>query len=196
VFYAVGTEGVPKGGMFQVRNAYSQIWSRWIYQPASGWQPFSSSIPDGNGAFAAIYDLSSFGIPIGGAVDRIRFVNMKHEDKMLNYTSRAGIVLADDDGATSYVTSDAGIYASYVTFGDTTFDPLPLYIGILQYNNNPITTIGPQGFNPLHDPADDEDPVDDDDDIDIIEAALHATVQRRTIKKKKQKVNKHWVYKD
>ncbi len=125
VVYESGSTGVPEAFMVQVHDAVANTWSIWVYHPAS-----ASAAVTGGVLFATPFDLSDFGLAANDRIDRIRIVNMTNEDRMLN-ASRDGQVIPEDNGATSSFTPLPGTLAEFESYGASTFDPDPLYVGIL-----------------------------------------------------------------
>ncbi len=128
VVYESGSNGTtPEAFMVQVHDRINNVWSIWIYNPASAFQVTSGA----EGGFATSYDLSDFGIAANGEVDAIRVVNMTDEDRMVN-ASGVGEVIPEDNGATSTNLPDPGSLASFGNYGASTLDPDSIYVGILR----------------------------------------------------------------
>jgi len=125
VVYESGSSGVPEAFMVQVHDAVANTWSIWIYHPAT-----ASGTVTGGVLFATTFELSDFGIAVNDRIDRIRIVNMTNKDRMVS-SSRDGQVIPEDNGTTSAFTPDPGTLAGFESYGNSTFDPDPLYVGIL-----------------------------------------------------------------
>lgn len=127
VVYESGSNATtPEAFMVQVHDRVNNVWTFWVYQPASAVATTSGS----ETAFATAFDLGDFGIAANGEVDVIRVVNMTDEDRMLN-ASGTGQVIPEDAGATSTTLPLPGGLASFGSYGASTFDPDPIYVGIL-----------------------------------------------------------------
>ncbi len=128
VVYESGSNATtPEAFMVQVHDRINNVWSIWVYQPATA---VGATTVEPEVLFATAFELSDFGIAVNGEVDAIRIVNMTNEDRMLN-ASRTGQVIPEDNGATSAFTPLPGGLASFETYGASTMDPDPLYVGIL-----------------------------------------------------------------
>ncbi len=128
VVYESGSNATtPEGFMVQVHDRINNVWSVWVYQPATAVATTSGS----ETAFAMLFDLSGFGIAANGEVDGIRVVNLTDEDRMVD-ASGVGVVIPEDNGATSAFLPDPGSLASFETYGASTLDPDPIYVGILR----------------------------------------------------------------
>ncbi|MGV3755793.1 MAG: Ig-like domain-containing protein [Verrucomicrobiota bacterium] len=128
VVYESGSNATtPEAFMVQVHDRINDVWSIWVYQPASN-VGATAVVPEV--LFATAFDLSAFGIAANGEVDAIRVVNMTNEDRMLN-VSGTGQVIPEDNGATSTTVPLPGGLASFGAYGASTLDPDPLYVGIL-----------------------------------------------------------------
>lgn len=128
VYESASNATSPEGFMVQVYNVTSATWSDWYYEPADTFQLYVGDPTVG--AHATGFDLSDFGLGNGDEIDRIRLVNLTDEDRMLN-VSRVGTVLPEDNGSTSTFTPDPGPLAGYSTYGASSLDPDPLYVGAL-----------------------------------------------------------------
>jgi len=128
VVYESGSNATtPEAFMVQVHDRINNVWSIWIYNPATAFAVTSGA----EGGFATGFELSDFGIAANGEVDGIRVVNMTDEDRMVN-VSGAGQVIPEDNGATSANLPNPGTLASFGSYGASTFDPDPIYVGILR----------------------------------------------------------------
>lgn len=112
--------------MVQVHDRVNNVWTIWVYQPATAVATTSGS----ETAFATAFNLDDFGIAADGEVDGIRVVNMTDEDRMVD-SSGSGEVIPEDNGATSAFLPDPGSLASFENYGASTFDPDPIYVGML-----------------------------------------------------------------
>ncbi|AMV19036.1 beta strand repeat-containing protein [Planctomyces sp. SH-PL14] len=157
VVYESGSTGVPEGMMVQVHSTTSTEnngWSEWIYIPASD---FSAS----GQAFLTAYDLSDFGLADGETIDAIRIANLIDADRMED-SSGVGVVIPEDGGATSSYRPDPGALASFSQYGASTYDPDPIYVGVLHALEQPPTAgrsdtvvvdgsqVDVRGFIPIH----------------------------------------------
>ena len=125
VIYESGSENAPEAYMVQVHNADLDVWSRWVYVPASSVAPYGVA---GEFLFATVFELDDFGISSNGRIDRFRIANLIAADRMESGTR---FVLPGDNDATSTILPDPGPLASYLAYGNSTFDPDPVYLGVL-----------------------------------------------------------------
>lgn len=127
VIYESGSSATaPEAFMMQVHDHINNTWSVWVYNPATS----VATTTGAETAFATVYDLDDFGIAANGEVDGIRVVNMTDEDRMLN-SSGKGQVIPEDNGSTSSFLPDPGTLAGFSNYGASTFDPDPIYVGII-----------------------------------------------------------------
>ena len=145
------TDG-PDAAMVQVHIAGpGGSWTKWRYETADSRAPYGGV--GTAGAFATAFDLADFGLTAGQSIDQIRYVNMTAADRMEGpgyervtgdgVLVASGFVIPDDNGATSNVLPDPGSFASFAYFGNSTFDPDPLYFGAL----HPLATPGNSNSN-------------------------------------------------
>ena len=140
------TDG-PDAAMVQVHIAGpGGGWTKWRYETADSRAPYGGA--GTSGAFATAFDLADFGLIAGQSIDQIRYVNMTAADRIEGpgyervpgdgVLVASGFVIPDDNGLTSNVLPDPGSFASFAYFGNSTFDPDPLYVGAL----HPLATSG------------------------------------------------------
>jgi VCBS repeat-containing protein len=127
VVFETGSTGAPEAFMVQVHNSVDDVWSPWVYAKAQSFKFYNASIPGDGGLHSTKFNLDSFGIVANGQVDRIRIVNMTPKDRMVN-ASGEGIVLADDNGATSV---NLPLKPNSTPFGNLELDPDIVYVGSL-----------------------------------------------------------------
>ena len=146
IYEASSNPNGPDAAMVQV-HIVGGGWTQWRYEAPDARADYTTGGP--TGAFATAFDLADFGLQNGDAIDAIRYVNMTAVDRMegpgLEQTPGSGILVAEgfvipeDNGATSQVRPDPGPFASFPAYGNSTFDPDPLYFGVL----HPLTLPGP-----------------------------------------------------
>ena len=134
VLYESGSANQPEPQMVQVHDPVTDTWSPWVYLPASSFGTFA-----GGGGFATLYDLSDFGLAAGAVIDAVRVTNLVAADRMVSAT-RTGIVIPNDGGATSTFLPLPGPLASFGSFGASTLDPDPLYLGALHQTTTAAAT--------------------------------------------------------
>lgn len=119
-------EGFDEAYMMQVHDADANTWSSWIYiQAVAGTTVYGS----GNARLNhTSYELSDFGIPANGRVDRVRIVNMTDEDRMVD-SSGQGVVIPEDTGNTSSFLPDP--IGALTQFASGAYDPDIVYVGSL-----------------------------------------------------------------
>lgn len=149
IYESSSNPGGPDAAMVQVHVAGGG-WTKWRYEAKDTRELYVGSTAAG--AFATSYDLSDFGLSLGQTIDAIRYVNMTGADRMegtgIEKVSGSGVfvatgfVLPGDNGATSNVLPDPGSSASFAYFGNSTFDPDPLYFGMLHPLATPTTSGG------------------------------------------------------
>lgn len=133
VLYESGTfngpvlKGAPEPIMVQVHNPNTDAWSSWVYVPASAFSAYGGGAT-GDGAFATLIDLATFGSGFG-LVDAFRFVNLIASDRMQSAVS--SLVAPGETGPTSTTLPNPGSLASFTQYGNSTFDPDPLYVGVV-----------------------------------------------------------------
>lgn len=140
VFYESGsTSTSPEAFMVQVHNAVTNTWTSWYYEPADAFALYGGVGVEG--AFATAVDLSDLGVGSGEIIDRVRIVNMTDEDRMVD-ASGIGAVIPEDNGATSSNFPDPGPLASFTSYGSSTLDPDPLYVGAFNALSNTLVDVG------------------------------------------------------
>lgn len=149
IYESSSNPGGPDAAMVQV-HITGGGWTQWRYETKDTRALYVGSTAAG--AFATSYDLSDFGLTSGQTIDAIRYANMTGADRMAGpgvekvagsgVFTATGFVLPGDNGATSNVLPDPGSSASFAYFGNSTFDPDPLYFGMLHPLAAPLTTGG------------------------------------------------------
>jgi hypothetical protein len=128
----------PENPMVRVRLAGSSTFSEWFYYAPDAFQLYYSISPTTEGAFATGIDLSDMGLLNGEGIDLIQIANLTEADRISGATtfSFGGQDFAEGrvifDGS-STKKPDAGAFASFrnTGYGNSTFDPDPLYVGVL-----------------------------------------------------------------
>ncbi len=135
----------PDAFMVQV-FVVGQGWTKWRYEIADSRENYPSQ--GTSGAFATAFNISDFGdFADGVQISAIRIASMTDADRIAGTGVETGIgtgqfrgegfVIPNDGGQTSDVLPDPGDAASFDFFGSATFDPDPLYVGVL---NSPGVT--------------------------------------------------------
>lgn len=119
----------PEPAMISAFVVDTGTWTDWYYRPAEAFGYYGGS--DKIGAFATRYDFSDLGVSDGHLVTKIRLVNMTAADRMVSDTG-VGIVIPEDNGATSTNVPTPGPLSSFTNFDSTSYDPDPLYLVSLQ----------------------------------------------------------------
>ncbi|MCO6454870.1 MAG: hypothetical protein J5I93_06190, partial [Pirellulaceae bacterium] len=135
--------------MVQVHDPNTNMWSPWIYQPATSFGAYGGG-PDG--ATATPFNLDDFGIAPGGVIDEIRVVNMRDEDRMVS-PSGIGQVIPEDNGSTSSNLPQRGPLNpgfGYPGGPMGSLDPDPLYVGVLHALGVPAGTSDRVVVDPQH----------------------------------------------
>lgn len=125
VIFEAGSTNVAEAYMVQVHDAASDVWSSWVYITPQSFKFYAGSSSEG--LHSTKFNLDDFGIPSNDYIDRLRVVNMTTKDRMLN-TSGVGVVLPEDNGATSTTVPKAPGGGAYP---NGSFDPDIVYIGSL-----------------------------------------------------------------
>ncbi|HEY1170842.1 MAG TPA: Ig-like domain-containing protein [Verrucomicrobiae bacterium] len=125
VVYESGSENAPEAFMVQVRGTDSGVWSSWVYVPASESAAYGIA---GEFLFATVFNLDYFGISANDRIDAFRIANLRASDRMVAGTN---VVIPEDEGATSAILPAPGPLASFGAYGAGTFDPDPVYLGVL-----------------------------------------------------------------
>jgi hypothetical protein len=123
LYESAGDPTSQEGFAVQVLDVTTDVWSPWVYKNSDAFQVYG----DGSGtqgAFSYLYDLSDFGVPAGNQVAIIRVVNLTERDS-INPTASGPLheVFMEDTSSGTLVTDLP------FSFGSTTLDPDPLYIG-------------------------------------------------------------------
>ncbi|QDU28464.1 Pentaxin family protein [Anatilimnocola aggregata] len=141
VIYESGTyngsllKGAPEPIMVQVHSVDSNSWSNWVYIPASSFMAYDGGTT-GDGTFATLIDLSAFGTGFG-LVDAIRFTNLIATDRMQSAVS--SLVAPGETAPSSTTLPNPGQLASFMQYGNSTFDPDPLYVGVISTAATQVT---------------------------------------------------------
>jgi hypothetical protein len=128
----------PENPMVRVRLAGSNTFSDWHYFAPDAFQLYYSITPTTEGTFATGIDLADMGLDLGAEIDLIQIANLTAADRIVGATTHSfggqdfaeGRVVFD---GSSTVKPDAGAFASFrdAGYGNSTFDPDPLYLGML-----------------------------------------------------------------
>ncbi len=131
IIFESGDVGVPEAFMVQVRQVgvtNNGGWTQWVYLPANVFE---------NSKFATFFDLSDFGVADGANIDAIRIANMIDADRMINDPVKVRFVKPEDNGATSNLRPNPGTLATFAQYGGGTYDPDPIYVGVLRDLTSP-----------------------------------------------------------
>lgn len=146
VIWESGDSNQPDAMMARVRDAVTQVFSDWFF-----FTPVEKALTGvSNVLFAYEYDLSDMGFALGAQIDLIEMANMVSTDRIdapgtstSNGWVAQGKVLAEVGGAFSATNPgpDPGnLTPPYgVPFGNSTYDPDPLYVSVLSGLQN-LTT--------------------------------------------------------
>jgi hypothetical protein len=136
VIWESGDSNQPDAMMVRVRDAASQNYTDWFY-----YTPVQQAVTGGV-LFGFAYDLTNFGLPSGRQIDLIEMANMVSTDRI----NGPGANTANGWVAQGHVRPEAGgnfgptnpgpdpgnITPPYgVPFGNSTYDPDPLYVSVL-----------------------------------------------------------------
>jgi hypothetical protein len=138
VIFESGDANQPDALMARVRDAVTQLFSDWFF-----FTPIEKALTGSNSKlFAFEYDLSDMGFALGGQIDLIEMANMVSTDRIdapgaltSNGWVAEGAVLPQVGGpfsATNPGPNPGNLTPPYgVPFGNSTYDPDPLYVAVL-----------------------------------------------------------------
>lgn len=122
IYESASASTSPEGFMVRVQDA-TGMFSDWRYEIADGFELYNRDPANANGATATAFDLSDFGINVDDAIQSIQIANLDDGDRVDGVDGQGDV----DFGGTGFMPLNS--FGN--TFGSTSFDPDPLYVGIL-----------------------------------------------------------------